>query len=45
VETAGELAVLRDLGVEFAQGYLIAKPAFERLVTQAEIAAGVPVAA
>jgi EAL domain-containing protein (putative c-di-GMP-specific phosphodiesterase class I) len=45
VESEGELAVLRDLGVEFAQGYLIAKPAFERLVTQAEIAAGVPVAA
>jgi EAL domain-containing protein (putative c-di-GMP-specific phosphodiesterase class I) len=30
--------VLKDLGVGFAQGYLIAKPAFERLVTEAEIA-------
>jgi EAL domain-containing protein (putative c-di-GMP-specific phosphodiesterase class I) len=46
VETEGELAVLRDLGVGFAQGYLIAKPAFERLVTEAEIACpGVPHAA
>ncbi|WP_291299095.1 EAL domain-containing protein [Elioraea sp.] len=38
VETEGEFAVLRDMGVDFAQGYLIAKPAFERLVTDAEIA-------
>jgi EAL domain-containing protein (putative c-di-GMP-specific phosphodiesterase class I) len=37
VETEGELAVLRDMGVGFAQGYLIAKPTFERLVTEAEI--------
>lgn len=45
VETEGELAVLQDMGVGFAQGYLIAKPAFERLVTEAEIAARVAVAA
>lgn len=37
VETEGELAVLRDMGVGFAQGYLFAKPAFERLVTEVEI--------
>ncbi|WP_291299093.1 EAL domain-containing protein [Elioraea sp.] len=37
VESAGEFAVLRDLGVGFAQGYLIAKPAFERLVAEAEL--------
>jgi len=45
VETEGELAVLRDMGVGFAQGYLLAKPAFERLVTEAEIAARAAVAA
>jgi EAL domain-containing protein (putative c-di-GMP-specific phosphodiesterase class I) len=39
VETEDELAVLRDLGVETAQGYLLAKPAFERLVTEAELTA------
>jgi EAL domain-containing protein (putative c-di-GMP-specific phosphodiesterase class I) len=38
VETEGERAVLEDLGVGLAQGYLIAKPAFERLVTEAGIA-------
>lgn len=32
VETRGELSALRDLGVELVQGYLIARPAFERLV-------------
>lgn len=45
VETAGELAVLRDMGVGFAQGYLIAKPAFERLVTEAELAPCAAIAA
>ncbi len=40
VETPGEQRVLEDLGVGFAQGYLIAKPAFERLVTEAELAQG-----
>lgn len=30
VETAGELAVLRDLGVDLIQGYVLARPAFER---------------
>ena len=33
VETADELAALRDLGVRLIQGYLIAKPAFESLGT------------
>ena len=33
VETADELAALQDLGVRLIQGYLIAKPAFERLAT------------
>lgn len=45
VETEGELAVLQDMGVGFAQGYLIAKPAFERLVTDMELAAVAAVAA
>ncbi|MBE9604486.1 EAL domain-containing protein [Acetobacteraceae bacterium H6797] len=31
VETAGELAALKDLGVHYFQGYLLAKPAFEAL--------------
>lgn len=38
VETEGERRVLENLGVGFAQGYLIAKPAFERLVRDAELA-------
>ncbi|WP_296573066.1 EAL domain-containing protein [Phreatobacter sp.] len=33
VETMGELAVLRDLGVELLQGYALARPAFERFET------------
>ena len=33
VETAGELAALRDLGVRLIQGYLIARPSFESLGT------------
>jgi EAL domain-containing protein (putative c-di-GMP-specific phosphodiesterase class I) len=37
VETEGELAVLADAGVDLVQGYLLAKPAFERLVTAGEI--------
>jgi len=37
VETEGELAVLADAGVDLAQGYLLAKPAFERLVPAKEI--------
>lgn len=32
VETRGELAVIRDLGVELVQGYLIERPAFEALI-------------
>jgi EAL domain-containing protein (putative c-di-GMP-specific phosphodiesterase class I) len=35
VETVGELAVLRDMGVELVQGYLLAKPTFERFVMPA----------
>lgn len=31
VETAGELEVLRDLGVDLLQGYFIARPTFEGL--------------
>lgn len=31
VETEGELAALRALGIRYAQGYLIARPAFEAL--------------
>jgi len=38
VETQGELAVLAEAGVDLVQGYLLAKPAFERLVTAEEIA-------
>lgn len=30
-ETRGETTVLADLGVEFVQGYLFARPAFARL--------------
>jgi EAL domain-containing protein (putative c-di-GMP-specific phosphodiesterase class I) len=33
IETSQELCVLRDLGVELMQGYLLAKPAFEALAT------------
>lgn len=33
VETNEELVVLQDLGVRLIQGYLLAKPAFERLAT------------
>ena len=31
VETEGELAALRDLGISLIQGYVLAKPAFEAL--------------
>lgn len=31
IETAGEMAVLRDLGVDLIQGYFFAKPGFETL--------------
>ncbi|MDQ1198905.1 EAL domain-containing protein [Agrobacterium sp. SORGH_AS 787] len=37
VETAGELAALRDLGVTLVQGYLLAKPAFESLAVPSTI--------
>nr|WP_315862565.1 EAL domain-containing protein [Phreatobacter aquaticus] len=33
VETLGELEALRDLGVDLVQGYLLARPAFERFET------------
>ena len=32
VETIDELTVLTDMGVTFVQGYLLARPAFERFV-------------
>lgn len=38
IETEGELEVLAEAGVDLVQGYLVAKPAFERLVTAAELA-------
>lgn len=31
IETAGELEVLSDLGLRYAQGYLLARPAFQAL--------------
>nr|WP_272214196.1 EAL domain-containing protein [Marinicella sp. W31]MDC2877691.1 EAL domain-containing protein [Marinicella sp. W31] len=37
VETAGELAVLCELGVELAQGYYLCRPAFEHLPHTDEI--------
>ncbi len=37
VETAGELSVLRDLGVVLVQGYLLAKPAFESVVVPSTV--------
>jgi EAL domain-containing protein (putative c-di-GMP-specific phosphodiesterase class I) len=37
VETARELAVVQDAGIRFVQGFHFARPAFERLVTAAEI--------
>ncbi len=33
VETASELAALRDLGVDLIQGYVLARPAFEQFET------------
>jgi EAL domain-containing protein (putative c-di-GMP-specific phosphodiesterase class I) len=36
VETEAELAALRDIGVTFIQGYVLARPAFEKLVTRSE---------
>jgi EAL domain-containing protein (putative c-di-GMP-specific phosphodiesterase class I) len=33
IETPGELEVLRDLGIDLMQGYLIARPEFEALAT------------
>jgi EAL domain-containing protein (putative c-di-GMP-specific phosphodiesterase class I) len=44
VETEAELTVLRGLGIRYAQGYLFARPAFERL-PQASIPAAAAVAA
>lgn len=37
VERAEELTVLRESGVRYFQGYLFARPAFERLIKDAEI--------
>ncbi|PIB90756.1 EAL domain-containing protein [Caulobacter sp. FWC2] len=43
VETEGELAVLRDLGVELVQGYVIARPLLEGLAVPApSLAADTP---
>ena len=39
VETEAELAVLTDLGLRFAQGYLLARPGFETLPDIARLAA------
>ena len=39
IETADEAKTLRDLGVTLMQGYLFAKPAFETVVTEPEMAA------
>lgn len=38
IETADEAKTLRDLGVTLMQGYLFAKPAFEAVVTDPELA-------
>ncbi len=40
IETAGELSVLRDLGVRLVQGYLISRPQFESLATKVHIPPG-----
>jgi EAL domain-containing protein (putative c-di-GMP-specific phosphodiesterase class I) len=39
VETASELSVLRDAGIRFVQGFYFARPAFERVVQESELAA------
>ncbi|WP_137133447.1 EAL domain-containing protein [Rhizobium sp. FKY42] len=39
VETAGELQVLQDFGVSLIQGYVLAKPAFERFERNFNLAA------
>lgn len=39
VETAGELAVVRALGIRLVQGFALGRPAFERLVPEAEVLA------
>jgi EAL domain-containing protein (putative c-di-GMP-specific phosphodiesterase class I) len=38
IETADEMSVLRDLGVNLMQGYLIGKPSFEALTPTSDIA-------
>ncbi len=37
IETAEELSVVQDAGIRFVQGFYFARPAFEHLVTAAEI--------
>lgn len=37
VETAGEIAALRAIGARFMQGFYFARPAFQALVTEADI--------
>ena len=45
IETPDELAALQDLGVRLIQGYLLAKPTFERLATPHIPALRIPQAA
>lgn len=40
IETEAELSVLRDLGLRYAQGYVLARPAFEALPPIADVDAG-----
>jgi EAL domain-containing protein (putative c-di-GMP-specific phosphodiesterase class I) len=44
VETAGELAALKDIGARYIQGYVLARPAFEAIVPAAQIGFGDKVA-
>jgi EAL domain-containing protein (putative c-di-GMP-specific phosphodiesterase class I) len=37
IETAGELSALRDLGITLVQGFLLARPRFEALQTEADV--------
>jgi EAL domain-containing protein (putative c-di-GMP-specific phosphodiesterase class I) len=39
VETAAELDVIQQAGVRFVQGFYFARPAFERLLTDADVPA------
>ncbi len=37
IETASELAMLREIGITFLQGYYLARPQFESLQTRPDI--------